>query len=235
MATYQGERFVAEQLESIVSQLGEDDEIVVSDDGSTDSTLEVVRRRADPRVRILANGSRVGYVRNFARAIAAARGSEIFFSDQDDVWLPRKVALQRAALARRACVASDAVVVDERLEVLGSSYFQLRGARSFSPLGIFLKPPIIGATIACRADYLRTLLPFPADISHDLWITFNAAADGVLESLSEPLILYRRHSAVASLSASGKRRPAAAMIAERLRLLAAWARRRRRRRPDRIR
>jgi glycosyltransferase involved in cell wall biosynthesis len=88
LATYQGERFIDEQLDSIVSQLSPNDEIILSDDASSDGTLHAVRERGDPRIRILANRERVGYVRNFQRAISQVRGEYVFFSDQDDVWLP---------------------------------------------------------------------------------------------------------------------------------------------------
>jgi glycosyltransferase involved in cell wall biosynthesis len=226
MATFEGERFVAEQLGSILSQLDGGDEVIVSDDASTDATVDIIRRCGDRRVRVITNLDRAGYVENFARALAEVRGNYVFFSDQDDVWLPDKVRVMRSALASSACVASDAVVVDERLHELHPSYFKLRKARSFSAFSILLKPLIIGATLACQTSYLQGLLPFPAGVPHDFWITFNAAADGVLDTLQQPLILYRRHGAVASLSATGRRRGVNRIIVERGRLIYSWARRR---------
>ena len=74
LATYQGEPFISEQLESILAQLGPDDEVVISDDASTDGTLEAIARRRDPRIRGLTHDTRVGYVANFHMAIAASRG-----------------------------------------------------------------------------------------------------------------------------------------------------------------
>jgi glycosyltransferase involved in cell wall biosynthesis len=227
MATCEGERFVDQQLDSIVRQLGPADEVVVSDDASTDATVDIIRAMGDSRVRVLINPARVGYLRNFGRALAEARGTHIFFSDQDDVWLPEKVSTLTAALERSACVASDAVVVDEQLQVLSPSYFALRRAQSFSALGILLRPPIVGATMACEAGYLRKLLPFPAGVPHDFWITFNAALDGALETVRQPLILYRRHTAAVSLSATGRKRAHAKIVAERVKLLSAWVQRRR--------
>lgn len=218
---------MGQQLDSIVEQLGPADEVIVSDDASTDATLEIVRRKLDSRVRVLANSTRVGYIQNFGRAVAEARGTHIFFSDQDDVWLPEKVQTLLAALERCACVASDAVVVDEKLQVLNPSFFSMRRARSFSALAILLKPRIVGATMACQASYLRALLPFPAGVPHDFWISFNAAVDGRLETVRRPLILYRRHGSVASLSATARKRGMAKIVLERIRLLRAWVERRR--------
>lgn len=226
LASCQGGRFIGAQLESIVSQLGIGDEVIVSDDASTDNTLELVSGREDPRIRILRNSERVGYVRNFERAVAAARGELVFFSDQDDVWLPGKVDQLRRALMERPCVASDAVVVDEHLQELHPSYFRLHGTRGFSSLSIIFRPPIIGATLAIRSTYLRTLLPFPAEIPHDFWLSFNAAWDGALKVVESPLILYRRHSGAHSPTAMGRRRSLTRAGIERARLLREMVRRR---------
>src|SRR6266852_4701470 len=101
LATFEGERFIDEQLDSIVAQLTPEDEIIVSDDASSDNTVNLVRRRDDRRIHILANRERVGYVRNFGRALKQIRGEYVFFSDQDDVWLPGKVDSMRLALQRK--------------------------------------------------------------------------------------------------------------------------------------
>jgi glycosyltransferase involved in cell wall biosynthesis len=226
LAAWQGERFIGEQLDSILSQLAPEDEIVVSDDASTDRTLQVVAQRNDRRVRVLANKTRVGYIRNFERAINHSRGDQVFFSDQDDVWLPDKVAAMEAAMRTRECVASDATVVDECLEVLHPSFFELRGTRSFSRLSVYLKPSIIGATLACRRQYLQRLLPFPAGVPHDFWLSFNAAFDGQLAVIRRPLILYRRHGDAFSVTGTGRRRPLSTIAAERVRLAGAMLRQR---------
>jgi glycosyltransferase involved in cell wall biosynthesis len=232
LASCQGEAFIGEQLDSILSQLAPDDEIVVSDDASTDRTLEIVARRADSRIRVLANRTRVGYVANFQRAIESSRGRSIFFSDQDDVWLPNKMSALDVALQGSACAASDAIVVDDRLQILHRSFFEQRGARSFSWLSIYLKPRIVGATVACRREYLETLLPFPAGVPHDFWITFNAACDGVLAVLRTPLILYRRHAQAASVTGTGRRRTMKTIATERARLIGVMLRHRLIQRPQ---
>jgi glycosyltransferase involved in cell wall biosynthesis len=215
LATYEGERFIAEQLDSIVSQLTPNDEVIVSDDASSDGTLDLVRSRGDPRIHILANRERVGYVRNFQRAIDQVRGKYVFFSDQDDVWLPGKVAAMCAAMQKKPVIASDAIVVNERLEILHRSYFQLRGARAFSWKAIFLRPPIIGATMSCRYDYLQSLLPLPARVPHDFWLAFNAAWDDALQVVPTPLLLYRRHAAAYSPTATDRTRSIAKIATER--------------------
>lgn len=218
LATCQGERFLREQLEGILSQLSAEDEVIVSDDDSTDGTLAVLRGISDARIHVIANTKRVGYVANFERAIAQARGEVIFFSDQDDIWLPNKVSEFDSAIRRADCVASDAIVVDEELRVVHDSFFRLRGADRFDDLSIFRKPRIVGATLACRRAYLQTLLPFPRGVPHDFWITMNAAFDRKLEVLSIPLILYRRHDRALSVTATGQRRSVTTIAAERTRI-----------------
>jgi len=226
LATCQGEKFIGEQLDSILPQLAPEDEVVISDDASTDGTLAIVAGLRDPRIRVVANRSRAGYVGNFQRAVEASRGESVYFSDQDDVWLPNKVAVMDAALRSSPLVASDATVVDENLQTLKLSYFASRGISSFSPGRIFLKPRIIGATLACRRQYLESLLPVPAGIPHDFWLSLNAALDHSLAVVDTPLILYRRHAATASPTATGNKRPLAVMLMERCRLLIALCRRR---------
>jgi glycosyltransferase involved in cell wall biosynthesis len=226
LATCQGEQFVGEQLDSILTQLAPEDEIVVSDDASTDGTLAAVARRRDTRIRILAHATRVGYVANFQRAIDASRGDSIFFSDQDDVWLPNKIATLEAALRTSQCVASDAIVVDAGLQTLHRSWFECRGTRGFSCISIYLKPSIVGATLACRRDYLETLLPFPAGVPHDFWLSLNAACDGTLHVVRTPLILYRRHTNAFSVAATSHRRSMKTIAVERVKLISAMLRHR---------
>jgi glycosyltransferase involved in cell wall biosynthesis len=226
LATYQGGQFIDAQLESIARQLAADDEIIVSDDGSSDETISTVLNRRDPRIRVLSNTSRVGYVKNFERAIASARGQHIFFSDQDDIWLPKKVEALTAALDRKPCVASDAIVVDTHLRELYPSFFAWRKTVSFSFWAVFLKPCIVGATLACRKSYLDTLLPFPPGVPHDFWITLNASWESNLEVISDPLILYRRHPSALSVSATSQKRRLDTILRERARIAVAMFRHR---------
>jgi glycosyltransferase involved in cell wall biosynthesis len=226
LAACQGERFIGEQLDSILPQLAAEDEIVIADDASTDSTLQIIAQRNDRRIRVLANDTRVGYVANFQRAIDQSRGNLIFFADQDDVWLPDKVTTLEAALRTSECVASDATVVDECLNAVHRSYFDFHGTRKFSRLSVYLKPPFIGATLACHREYLQSLLPFPAGVPHDFWLTFNAIFDGKLAVIRTPLILYRRHADALSVTATGRRRSLSSIAAERARLIGAMLRHR---------
>ena len=114
IATYNGAPYITEQLASICAQLSDNDEIIISDDGSTDSTLDVVRAFGDPRIRIVRNQSQRCYTANFENALRHAQGDYIFICDQDDVWLPNKVETIVHYLCDEgySIVAHDAIVTD---------------------------------------------------------------------------------------------------------------------------
>ena len=90
IATYNGEKYLREQLDSILPQLAESDEVIVSDDGSTDGTIDLITSLNDPRIKIVSNSGRKGYVGNFENALKHTTGDYIFLSDQDDIWYPNK-------------------------------------------------------------------------------------------------------------------------------------------------
>lgn len=220
LASFNGALHVEAQVRSILKALGPDDEIVVSDDGSTDQTLEILHAIGDDRVRYAPPGQHLGYQRNFQRAIAASRGRYIFFSDQDDICLPARVPKSLDALSRCDCVCGDAIVVDQDLNEIASSFFALRKAR-FGALSLFLRPAVIGATMACRREFVIANLPFPRDVPHDMWLSIRATLHGRLCAESGPFILYRRHEKALSATGTTTRRNLHRILAERIRLLAA--------------
>lgn len=223
VATYNGEAYVTEQLRSILKCIGPCDEVIVSDDCSTDGTIAAIRALSEQRVHIIENSARVGYQANFERAIQKAAGELIFFSDQDDVWLDTRVSASLAALKTADLVGTDAIVVDQSLKTIAPSYFALRSA-GFSAAKLFFRPSVIGATVAVRRSFLTQLLPFPNDIPHDHWLSVAAASASRLAIVREPTILYRRHDGAASATALSSRRRSLWVIAsERFRLALALA------------
>lgn len=193
VATYNGERFVEEQLRSILSQLGPDDEVVLSDDESTDRTLEVVASLSDPRIRVL--HSTAHYFKwNFHNALLAARGDIIFLSDQDDVWLPGKVERCVQALREVDMVVHDSRVVDNQMNVIHPSFFRFYGSGP-GLLKNALNNTYFGSCMAFRRSILEAALPFPKtnEIGHDIWLGLVAEMTGRVLFLDEPLLLYRRH------------------------------------------
>ena len=128
LATYNGAQHIREQLDSILPQLGRDDEVIVSDDLSIDETLEIITSYGDARVKILPTKSRLGPVANFQRALTAAIGDIVFLSDQDDIWEPNKVATSLRVLESCDLVVSDCVIIDANNEVISDSFFARRNS-----------------------------------------------------------------------------------------------------------
>jgi len=211
MCTYGGAWFVGAQLESIAAQTRPPDEVVVCDDRSPDETARLVERFAAAAsfpVRLHVNERNLGSTKNFERAISLCDGDLIALCDQDDVWLPGKLARLEEEFRRRpraALVFSDAEVADEagrptgrRLwESVGVGREELERLRAGKGLGELLSgATVTGATAALRADLRRLVLPIPEGLPliHDAWIALLAACVAEVSAVEEPLVLYRRHA-----------------------------------------
>src|SRR5674476_13034 len=110
LTTYNGEEYILEQIQSILCQIGNDDEVIISDDGSTDHTLKILNKQEDHRIKIYHNNNSKGIISNIENALTYAKGDIIFLADQDDVWLPNKVRICSEALINNNLVISDCYV-----------------------------------------------------------------------------------------------------------------------------
>ena len=195
MAAYRGERYIEAQIRSILSELREGDELLVSDDAPGGETERIVRAfaQADARVRYLRGEGR-GVVRNFERVLSAASGDVLFLSDQDDVWLPGKVEAVLREIENGAClVVHDATVTDELLQTLAPSFFALRGSRP-GFLHNILRNSYMGCCMALTRPVLERALPFPPNLPmHDQWLGLTAEKLGRVRFLPTPYLLYRQH------------------------------------------
>lgn len=197
IATYNGEKYLAQQLDSILVQLDEQDEVILSDDGSSDDTLTIIRDYAekDGRIRLI-EGPRSGVIANFEQAIKEAQGDYIFLADQDDVWFPEKVAETLAFFEKSPkidIVVSDLVIVDEGLKMIRPSYFEYRKIKTGFWANI-LKNSYIGAGLCFRSRMKKKILPIPHKVPmHDMWIGLLAEQTKSSAFLQKPLTYYRRH------------------------------------------
>lgn len=200
IATYNGEKFIKRQLESIISQLDEHDEIIVSDDGSTDATLQIVKSVNSPLVRVVNNKSVHGYTGNFENALNEAKGEYIFLSDQDDEWAPNKVEKCMQYLDSCDFVVSDASIVDAQGGVLAPSFFLMRSPKT-GFWGNLYKFGYIGCCMAFRRNVLVKALPIPRNhvlCSHDNWLMLVASLYHRCKVVNDKLVSYRRHGGNAS-------------------------------------
>lgn len=204
IATYNGARYIGEQLASILKQLSAEDEVVVSDDGSTDGTLDIVRSLNDRRIRIVDGPRRNSPTLNFEWALRNAKGEYIFLADQDDVWLEGKVTRCVEELQKCDCVVSDARVTDSLLNTTSESLFLLMHVRRGRLSNLLWRNGYTGCCMAFKREVLNKALPFPTDIPmHDIWIGNVAAFCGSLHFIDDRLLLFRRHDTTASCNGKG--------------------------------
>jgi glycosyltransferase involved in cell wall biosynthesis len=205
MATHNGERFIAKQIASILSQIGSDDELIISDDGSVDRTVPIISSFKDARIKVLASSRRTTIPENFENALACARGELIFLADQDDLWLPGKASTMSLLLGQYDLVVSDCAIVDEEDVVIESSFFRLHRSRGGLVRNWF-RNCYVGCCMAFRRSVLTAALPFPAKVPwHDQWIGLIAEAIGRTKFFPGVLMHYRRHSGNASPTLGGRR------------------------------
>ena len=198
MAAYNGLPYIREQVISILKNLTAEDELIISDDGSTDKTPEFLAELAkeDARVRVV-QGPGSGIKKNFENALKHCLGNYIFLADQDDIWADDKVEKMMCVFETKdvSLVMHDAVVVNEdHTEELMPSFFAYRGSKAGACANI-IKNTYMGCCMAFRREVLQWILPIPEEIQmHDQWI-------GVLNDLKgsgtcimpEKLLFYRRH------------------------------------------
>ncbi len=222
LCTYDGERYLQEQLDSIAAQTRLPDEMVVCDDGSQDETVPILQNfaaHAPFSVQVVVNPSNLGSTQNFAQAISLCRHDLIFLCDQDDVWLADKIETMHAVFAAQpevGLVFTDAEIVDKHLMPLGRRLWpyalfaldkqqRMRQGKEFEVLLAYNH--VTGATLAFRALLRDVVLPIPSNIGliHDGWIALMTAAVMRIVALNTPLILYRQHETQQMGTRAGQR------------------------------
>jgi len=204
MATYNGEKYLKEQLDSFLAQTRQPDELVVTDDCSDDHTvamIEAFAREAPFEVRCYVNDENLGFVGNFSRALSLCMGDLVFLSDQDDVWFENKIE-QIETIAQEddysLLFINDTVLADARLETTGLTKLgQMRSG------GLSESLFTMGACLAVRRKLLDMCLPIPQEHnSHDVWLSSFAENLGRKRIVNIPLQYYRRHDRNASYTPS---------------------------------
>ncbi|WP_154605772.1 glycosyltransferase [Arthrobacter sp. AQ5-05] len=197
MATYRGAAFVAEQIESILTQLAPTDELVIVDDASPDNTVEIIKALDDRRIKLHEATKNQGYVRSFGQAVKESRGEYIFLADQDDLWLPGRLERMLSALG-------DADVVASNFGVLGGGdrgrVPSLKASDSThhvrNIVGIIVGyRPYYGCGMAMTRAQAEVFLPIPSFLpeSHDLWLGLCGNVGGSIVHLDEATLLRRLH------------------------------------------
>jgi glycosyltransferase involved in cell wall biosynthesis len=195
MATYNGEKYIRLQIDSILSQLEKDDELIISDDASTDSTVDIINSIHDNRIRVCLNNINIGYTRNFERVLKYAKGDIIFLSDQDDIWCQNKITTYLGYFNYYDLIVSDAMLIDEYGNLLGNSFFMQRRPRK-TLIGNLVKFGYLGCCMAFKKEVYIKALPFPSNnilCTHDNWLFLIGCCFFKYKIIEDKLLLYRRH------------------------------------------
>jgi len=198
IATYNGEKYIQEQLDSILNQLDEKDEIIISDDSSTDRTVQIIKSYNDSRIKIYESQKFRSPIFNFENALQYASMDIIMLADQDDIWKPNKVKIIKKYMQEYDLVLSDADIVDEQGNIIQESFYKINGSKNGFIKNI-INNSYLGCTMAFNKKILEKSLPFPKDLPmHDWWIGLIAELCGRTYFIEEKLISYRRHGNNAS-------------------------------------
>lgn len=198
MAVYNGEKYICQQIDTILVQLEENDELVISYDKSSDSTWEIIQGYAqrDPRVRVVENPYGGGVQNNFTSAVLSCRGTYIFLADQDDVWHENKIStvVRTFEETNADLVVHDGYMTDAELNILEGTIFQRFGTYN-NPLLNIVKQNFWGCCMAFRAEVRDLVCPFPnkASVGHDIWVGILVGFSGKIVRVQECLISHRIH------------------------------------------
>lgn len=204
MATFNGEKYLKKQIESILIQLKPEDELIISDDGSTDKTMDIIFSFKDSRIKVL-NHCKDSYLstlkkgksfyyatKNFENALKESKGDYIFLSDQDDIWEKNKIVRTLEYLGKYDLVISNYGIIDGDDNIINKKYLRKCPINKKSLLINVIKSKFLGCTMAMTRNALARALPFPKQLfAHDLWIGCLNFRNTVF--IDDVLHLYRRH------------------------------------------
>lgn len=207
MTTYNGEQFIEKQLESILKNMSLLDELIISDDNSSDNTIiileEFIKKNKNRKIKLL-SGPNSGLIKNYIFLLQYAKKHSkndfIVLCDQDDIWALNKLDAVDSYLHQQNIhlVLHDAYIIDEFNNIINNSFFKLRNSKQGIIKNI-IKNSYIGCCMAFKKECLDYLLPIPYSIPmHDQWIGLMCEINGNVKFLNEKLIYYRRHSSNSS-------------------------------------
>lgn len=192
--TYNGEAFIKQQLDSILNQSVTVNEIIISDDSSTDRTVEIIKSYGDPRIKLFENQTFKNPIFNLENALKQAKGDFVFLADQDDIWYPEKVKIVLGHLKTFNLVITDCNLIDSHNNIIKPSFFDIVKSHNGFFRNLY-KNGFLGCCMAFDRKLLKIVLPFPKKIAmHDIWIGLNAELHSSVYFLPEILVGYRKHA-----------------------------------------
>lgn len=204
MTTYNGEKYIEQQLDSLYNQTIKFDELIICDDGSTDSTVKIIEdyivRNKRFNCNLIKNDSNIGWTKNFRKALRECSGDIIFLCDQDDIWIPSKIQVMRDEIERNKRIlllASNYSVLQDSPETNGPKGFKEDNGFikkiPFTPRGLYISRP--GCTFCVRKELVNIMLANDNDSwPHDYMLWCYALTEDGLFIINQVLVKYRRHS-----------------------------------------
>ena len=202
ICTYNGSKFIADQIHSLIDQTYHNIEIVVCDDHSQDNTVAILNdilRVSNRQFRIQSNESNLGYIKNFEKGIALAKGEYIALCDQDDIWDLSKIEILAQEICDYSLIYSNSRLIDSiglSTDDLISNYFNMASGNSIVPL--LLNNSVSAHSLMFKRELINTIIPIPELIFHDWWIGIVASTYSGIKYLDVPLVNYRIHSSNAT-------------------------------------
>lgn len=207
IATYNGAKYLEEQLDSLVQQTYPNTEIIVMDDGSRDNTIDILERYAQQynNIRIVKNVTNLGYIKNFEKGCTLAKGAYVSFCDQDDVWAPEKTAVLMNAIGAHPMIYCDSALVNENLEPLWN-HSDLKNLASFDSCLYFATDNCVGGhALIMKREVALAAMPFPVEMPHDLWLAFFTTFYGSIKYFDKPFVKWRQHGNNITATKKGKK------------------------------
>lgn len=203
MTSYNGEFYIKEQIDSILSQTVSFDELVICDDCSNDNTPQILKdySSVDNRIKVFFNETNLGFKRNFEKAIKLCSSNFIALSDQDDIWIPEHLELLKKAYDENDCILTcgNSFAADAEGKPIGikskpdTYYLSDKSKEQF--LQVLYSNPVQGCTAYFHKDLLNTFIPIPdSQFFHDSWLAQVAITKGKIVFLHEGLLYYRTHN-----------------------------------------
>lgn len=205
LATYNGEKYVEELINSILKQTYREIRLIISDDNSTDNTIKIIEKlqKSDDRIIIYKQDKNLGVTANFEFLLNKVENDYFMFADQDDIWLENKVKNSVEKLEKDNCdlVFTNLKIVDEELKVLNKSFWKAKGLnkkikKHMNFDGLYLNNFVTGCTTICKKKFIKQVLPLPKNtdyILYDYWMAIVVSKNGKIGKIDEPQILYRQH------------------------------------------
>ena len=197
IATYNGQRFIADQIDSILNQTYKNLEIIAIDDCSTDNTVEILNSYLpkDERIKLIVNESNLGYVKNFEKGLKVCAGKYIAPSDQDDIWMKEKIEVLLGKMESHEIVYSNSELIDSHGESLHKKLSDIKRLLSFDDcLTYAIGNTAPGHAMLVTKELVNRCYPFPTMIPHDYWLGFVATCTGPIKFVDIPLVKYRQHT-----------------------------------------